>query len=57
MAVTLADLDAVFLNIINEQSDSTTYPTSFRYILLNEAQRKICSGSIVDYQNKQMLTK
>ena len=43
--------------IINEPQTSQTYPLAFMDLLLNEAQRKICSGSVINYQTKQMLVK
>lgn len=58
MAVTLADLDTMFLSLINEDDyNSRTYPPATRTLMLNNAQRKICSGSVINYETKQMIPK
>lgn len=53
----LQDLLDVSYSIINEPQTSTTYPTSLLTTFINEAQLKICGGTVVNFQTKQTVQK
>jgi hypothetical protein len=57
MATTLQNLRDICYGIINEPQSSQTYPLSYMDTLINQAQYKLCSGSVINFETKQMIVK
>jgi hypothetical protein len=55
MPTTLQQLRDATYNILNENQDSTTYPSSLVDTMINMAELKICNGSVTKYSSWEVL--